>query len=1028
MLDIHKLAGDGSYLTDGDPAASYGAYLSDGVTVGTAPVFWVLGQKPDGATVDLGLDDLATCDLTLKTILPRLMRGAHPRTGAIVVAGKRKEKGGKASPPGAYELQASVPKSLSVLSELGEVAEPGLKAKIADIHRRALQTGLQKAFDLGLICMRKKGRYVPVAQCVIIPFEHDTSRADDPLGHIHAVLLKSAYAADGAVMQIDNKLLMDFKGALAALIRCEEVRLLREELGIAVDPADRNYEVKGVPRKVVDIFSKRREMITGAMAKMDKSTARHRDLAQAVAYETRSRKSHEASDDLRAKWVEELQGIGWTPGQLVTAVRRASEAVIADPAADSMADRMALASPAARKAVAELAAEKSIFSQADLFRTVFEAVQCHGIGATCALDLAQSLISDREVIRVSSRERKPMFTHRSTLETEQAIIRDADHLAALPPVQNPQGRSELVHLAQKHNANPEQAAAFADILAGPGLALLHGAAGTGKTYLTKLLRVALTKFGYDVIGTAPSHKATTGLRNGAAFEEAATPVLAKLLNDIDSGRRVLTAQSFVVLDEAGMVTAADMHRLLAACAAAGARLLLQGDTQQYRPVGAGRPFALLCRLQPPTRLEAITRQQGRTVEEGEWMRAASTDFSQGQTTRALEAYDRMGHLDWHKSAAATIAAAVESYVAHRQVFPHETRAMTIQWNEDVSAVTVAVRARLKALNLIEPDDIRIRALPRGRDHVVPVDLALTVGDEVIFGESVTGPGWRLNNADICRIEGIEDRDSADPLLSLAPMEQGSGAPVIHARLSHLVGRRDGDVPAVPRFQHAYAITGHAAQGITVDAHFDIALRPRGREGTYVCATRHRQDFRMFIDLGRLADDRNAEAPTRLVRDGAGVRFLPPIPVEPLPELDLKHIFFAECDRDDRNGNLSDDIPADHLREWAFGALPTPAPDTLPLPPTDVLRQFPLPRPSDLRLTPASLQARIRDRIDAPEGHSRVWQLLERTKTGGGSSWMGDLIKNMSAFFWEGTTSAVRAMFGALASPVVPSGDDVEPEM
>lgn len=685
---------------------------------------------------------------------------------------------------------------------------------------------------------------------------------------------------------------------------------------------------------------------------------------------------------------------------------------------------------AARQAVSELSANSTTFTKADFFREVFEAVQCHGIGADAALTLAQGLIQSGDVLPVSSRRREQIFTDRKVYEAEKCIIRSAEKLMAQTPIFSKAMKDALTKTAWKAGATEEQAVAFATILTDPGLSLLQGAAGTGKTYLTRMVRSALVKKGYHVLGTAPSHKAAGGLQAEAGFDKKDCRVLAKLLLEFETGNISLDDRTVIIVDEAGMIGTSDMDRLLVACAESGARVLLQGDAAQYRPVSAGAPFALLQRLQTPARLDKIARQQGRTDLQGVWMRAASVDFSQGQTEQALEAYDRMGHIAWESDRKTAVENAVSADVSHWIRHPDETRAMTIQWNQDAGLVAKAMRTRLKAEGLIGATEIEIDALPRGKSMVVS-PLPLSEGDDLIFGETTKGPGWQLNNADVVRMVEIDTSSAKDPVILFEKLGHGHPSERIRASLSQLVGWREEGEPTVPRLQHAYAVTGHAAQGITVDVHFDLALRPRGQEGTYVCATRHRRDFQMFVNVGRLEEDRQIVAPTRIVAKRTGTHLVDPQPNSKLEIDDLKRIFFAECCREDGQGNISDDLPVDCLSAWANGGHPEPRPEQTG--PTDTFRQVPLPRSSGLSLTPETLKARIRQRVAAPKGHRKIWRALGAKANEGKSGGVGEILEKVRDLVQAAIMACKMAVVNrlkagqtpdpAIPSPTAPQIDD-----
>lgn len=258
MLSINKVTTDDYYSEDVDQTFAlekgYEGYVAEGLGNTAKAVGHVFGQRPDAVGISLDLDSVMKKEMRPQDCLSQLLSGRDPVTGEVVANLKRLRKGEAPCPPGGYDIQASLPKSVSIYAELGDILRPGLKSRIVDIHRRAMIAGLGHAMDLGLITTRRDGHHVPVAQCAMVFFPHDTSRADDMQLHHHGVLAKTALAPDGKVVQIDNFLLTRHKGALAALIRAEEVRLLREELGRAVEPDRRGYRLAGVPLELEKPF------------------------------------------------------------------------------------------------------------------------------------------------------------------------------------------------------------------------------------------------------------------------------------------------------------------------------------------------------------------------------------------------------------------------------------------------------------------------------------------------------------------------------------------------------------------------------------------------------------------------------------------------------------------------------------------------------------------------------------------------------------------------------------------------------
>ena len=210
----------------------------------------------------------------------------------------------------------------------------------------------------------------------------------------------------------------------------------------------------------------------------------------------------------------------------------------------------------------------------------------------------------------------------------------------------------------------EQKRAVRHALNGDQINVTQGYAGTGKSFVTGLQREIVEAQGYRVFGTAPSWKATDVLRNDSGLRADNCVVLAKLLHDYRAGKLTLDNRTYIILDEAGMVSASDMHELLQIVRDNGATLRLQGDKGQFRAVDAGQPFAALQRLLGAAELRDIQRQRV------DWQRAASVTLDDANNSpndadakekiaQALRAYDDAGRIAWADDDEAAFHTAVD---------------------------------------------------------------------------------------------------------------------------------------------------------------------------------------------------------------------------------------------------------------------------------------------------------------------------------------------------------------------------------
>ena len=871
-------------------------------------------------------------------VLRDLAAGKDPVTGEVVANLKRLKKGQPPVDPGGYDCQLSLVKGASLVRSFSSDDD---KKRVGEIEAAAYRKTMQWAFDQGLFVTRIDKELVPAAEICMGTFAHSTSRAEDPQSHIHGALMKMCVRPDGKIGMLDNILLKKYGGAIAAYHRAEVAKGIRE-MGYAVERDGRNFQIAGFPPGIIELFSKRRADIERLAKEMGFDTAQARQAAQVAGYQTRADKEFTPLAELEERWDRELAAKGWTREAIVEGLRVAARLQAATEAEGLEKDEDGQPipeSPEARRerlnglvmtALDGIMQMNAVFTRATLYKEAFEALQTEA-GADEAMDVVKTLEESGVLVRVASIDTaEPVYSTAEMIELEKSIMRTAFER---------QGEREFVSKvivdrtiaaanAKLRERNPnasltaEQEAAIRHVCGRDGVSLVQGLAGTGKSFSTLVSKTAFEAAGFEVWGVAPSWKATDVLRKDAQLAEDRAMAVAKFIAMAKKGEISLSKQSVVILDEAGMVGHAEMKALMEITARTGAKIILQGDKMQYAAVAAGSPFAAMQRLIGAATLEDIQRQKGRSEKEGEWMRAASSDLATGeaqQIVRALQRYDDEGRISWADDDAAAIEELADLYMKDRLDAPDASRAITTQWNSDARNISAVLRQRLREAGLLSHDAVHVNVIPRGaKEGAKPVSIELSEGEQIIFGENVLVDGTMIRNADLGRIVKIAG-DPQDPYVTVA-LEKGA---TVSARVSEFIGRRPepepGQEPAetAPMFQHAYALTGHAMQGVTVDRAFDIVLQSRGANGSYVCATRHRQDFHMIVSCERIADRLATSAPgTMAVGQAGGMKTAEEDDRNAEPMLDdVKKAFFAECSGADPLGNVSDHVRTEDLRAW-----------------------------------------------------------------------------------------------------------------
>ena len=422
---------------------------------------------------------------------------------------------------------------------------------------------------------------------------------------------------------------------------------------------------------------------------------------------------------------------------------------------------------------------------------------------------------------------------------------------------------------------------------------IQGDAGTGKTYsvdrAVKLIdsvnsamasRDSQPGSGYRVVALAPYGNQVTALKN----EGLDAHTLASFFHTKNKG---LDAKTIVILDEAGVVGARQMERLMREIEQSGARLIQLGDTKQTEAIEAGKPFAQLQQNGMQTaRIKEIQRQKDPELK------LAVQHAAEGQPTKSL---DHLKHVEELRTASERHQAIVRDYMA---LTPDQRKEVLIVagTNKDRKEINQMARQALgllgkgkqfETLNRVDSTDAERRYAPsykqgmiiqpekdykraglvRGELYVVDQALPgnvlvvkdrsgnryefnprqatklsvyklekpeLSVGDLIRINRQ--DPKLDLTNGDRMRVVSIEGG-----VVQLASLKEINGEP-----------ERTVSLPTNKplHLEHAYSATVHSAQGLTNDRVM-ISLNTKSRTTSqnlwYVAISRARHEARVYAD-------------------------------------------------------------------------------------------------------------------------------------------------------------------------------------
>jgi conjugative relaxase-like TrwC/TraI family protein len=726
----------------------------------------------------------------------RMLDGALPNGEQLhnAAAGRR----------GGTDLTFSAPKSVSIQ------ALAGGDVRLLQAHETAVARALDHAETLAacrvtvdFVTTRQTTGTLAVAQ-----FRHDLSRAADPQLHTHCVALNVTQRGDGEWRALDNEPLYRNKMLLGALYRSElarEVQALGYE--VRVTHGDGRFELAHVSPAQLKAFSQRSNAIEEALQRqgLTREDASAKQL-QTVALQTRQGKETLDRGALHAEWRERAHGAG------LDLNARPTTGVAADPQRPVQHAERAVA-----YAAAHLMEREAVVPRMDLERAALE----RGVGKThleAIRGAIEQAVQRGELIRDTSQATRQAerFTTPAAQQRERDILAlEAAGRGQVVPLMNREAvQAALADKMAGKTLNDDQRGVVLQVMTGTDrVAGVQGRAGTGKTTALRAVRELASAEGVKLVGVAPSA--------GAARELGATGIESQTIAALATrGYAGLDQRTLLVVDEAGMVGARDMHALLSAADQAGARVLLVGDTRQLKAVAAGKPFAQLQAAgMTHAELREIQRQQDPQLK-------AAVELAAGG-----EVHASLKHIERH-------VVEIEPHRERHEKMAAEYAALKPEERERTLIVAGTHLAR-EAINAEVRQALGLAG--QGHELTTLASKNLTEAQALRTVSYEAGDVVRFTHND--HRAGIVNGERA----TVASIDIEQGRIVLDKPDStHLAQRLDGPL----YLDHGYAQTVHAAQGqtcerILIDAPASSATN--NESAYYVAISRATHEARLYTD-------------------------------------------------------------------------------------------------------------------------------------------------------------------------------------
>lgn len=724
----------------------------------------------------------------------------------------------------AFDMTHSAVKSLSIALAL---AAPELQEIMRQVIRKATIDSLEVGQYLAGYRRRGKGGMLlePVALTAAV-FEHTDSRPamhsdgvvfSDMNSHFHAVFFNTCVSGDGTAGSFHSMLLRSAKMPMGATFHASLAHGLMQ-MGFAIEVTGPNglFEITGISPELIEYFSARRNEIKDELQAAGTTSTASPALAAKTAERTRSSKLNQTYQERLDIWRAASLRLGFDPDHLVPAALAVGQ--IVDEHAGEALYRQRLEALAQ-----ELVENEAVINRFELVRASLAALVGTGLPVSRTKTAVAELAEFGLVQIGADALGLPMYSTKEMIRTELAVVALAEALATAGDFGLETTAVKAACVAKGLSAEQADAALAATGYA--GLCVIEGAPGSGKSATLAVPVRCYQAAGYKVIAAATAWKIAKALGADLGVDAKAT---AAWLAALKRGEKVFDNKTVLVIDETGLMSASDTETLLLAAKQAGAKVIMVGDRQQLKPIGAGSGLDLVTRVVDAHRIDTIVRQRS------DWGRQTVRDFGAGRAGDALSALDAHDDLRF----AANTKTAVEDIVAHRRsrVDAGVEPLILARSNAQIRQIALAVRDDCRSAGELGEDLVSFTG--RTNDRIFAMSLGL--GDRIRFNVKVDD--LEVVNGTTALVTAIIP--DPEPMQTVVVALIGNRE--IRFKLADLANEK-GQVG----LSWSYSSTIFSAQGLTVDETLVLADAGFDRSAAYVACSRARDRTTLFVDRSTL---------------------------------------------------------------------------------------------------------------------------------------------------------------------------------
>ncbi|MEM3260206.1 MAG: MobF family relaxase, partial [Thermoplasmata archaeon] len=485
-----------------------------------------------------------------------------------------------------YDFTLSFAKDISLLAEfddsinniLKDVVKHTVRLMSDDVYTRE-QTRKENIY---------KKKFVK-ADALFQVFHHHTSRELDPQTHYH-IFISNQVLYQGKLLSLSAERLVENKFYYDILAQYQLAERLQSKGYNAY--LDGKAQLRtSFDNNLIKMFSKRKHQIEEKAKELygiSDITKLSREQLKAIVLSTRKEKEKDIDiDTLQAMWLDDLSKLGYDNiDDFFNTLKRKYDNELSEQDLET----------AYNEALKENEEKRGLFRYEDITKDYLvnlSRISQEQNKKLPRLDIVMDYL-DRKIKTLykidtisNTNMKQTLYTTKKYFHIEKEAFNTLLELSEIPhqlaDIKTIQTVISIYEIRNGFNLTDEQKNAIYNVLHGASLSVINGHAGAGKTTSAEIISDVAKRKNLNIIALAPTGKASDELGKALKTDKAKT-IDSFLLQD---EYKEIDSNTIIFVDEAGMVDIYNMSELIKIAKQTGAKLVLQGDWKQLKPVDAG---------------------------------------------------------------------------------------------------------------------------------------------------------------------------------------------------------------------------------------------------------------------------------------------------------------------------------------------------------------------------------------------------------------------------------------------------------